>query len=216
MDIFNCFFDFTIHINKHLIEWTKQYGYWIYIISFLIVFCETGLVVIPFLPGDSLLFALGALAFEETNCLNVHVMLLLISIASILGDTCNYLVGKFFGKKLFRNPNSLFFRQSFLKKTHDFYEKYGGKTIVLARFVPIVRTFAPFVAGMGQMNYTHFFIYNTIGGVFWAMLFLYIGYFFSQLHFIKNYFSFLSIAFVFISLLLGLIETLRQYKQNNE
>jgi len=216
MDFFNRVSNFTIHINNHLVELALQYGYWVYVILFLIVFCETGLVIVPFLPGDSLLFMAGALAAKETNLLNVHVMLLLISIASILGDTCNYLIGKFFGEKLFRTPNSLIFKQSFLKNTHNFYNKYGGKTILLARFVPIVRTFAPFVAGIGKMNYTRFFIYNTIGGILWVVSFLYAGYFFGQLNFIRNHFSLLIIVVVFASLLPGIIEVLVQRGKNNK
>lgn len=208
MDFFN--------ISTHLAEFSIQYGHWVYVILFLIVFCETGLVLLPFLPGDSLLFMVGALAAKETSFFNIYKMLLLISIAAILGDTCNYLIGKFFGKKLFRNPNSLIFKQSYLKNTHDFYKKHGKKTILFARFVPIVRTFAPFVAGIGQMNYTHFFIYNTIGGIFWVILFLHIGYFFGQSNFIKNHLSLLIIILVFISLLPGIIEILIKQRNNKK
>ena len=148
--------DFVLHIDVHMAELVAQYGMWIYAILFVIIFCETGLVVTPFLPGDSLLFVAGALASLPTNHVNVHLMILMLMAAAILGDAANYTIGRFFGERLFRNPNSRIFKQSYLEKTHHFYEKHGGKTIILARFVPIVRTFAPFVAGMGHMSYRHF------------------------------------------------------------
>ncbi|MEG1643660.1 MAG: DedA family protein, partial [Bacteroidales bacterium] len=143
--------DFILNIDVHLAELVAQYGTWIYVILFLIIFCETGLVVTPFLPGDSLLFIAGALASMPTNSLHVHWLVLILIGAAILGDASNYIIGRIFGEKLFRNHDSKIFKQSYLDKTHAFYEKYGGKTIILARFVPIVRTFAPFVAGMGHM-----------------------------------------------------------------
>jgi membrane-associated protein len=210
MDFFNWVVDFIIHIDVHLAEMIAQYGMWIYAILFIIIFCETGLVVTPFLPGDSLLFVAGALAALGTNHINVHLMVLLLIGAAILGDASNYLIGKLFGEKLFRNPNSKIFKQVYLKKTHDFYEKHGGKTIIIARFVPIIRTFAPFVAGMGKMTYIRFFSYNIIGGISWVPLFMYAGYFFGELDFVKNNLSFLIFAIIFISLIPGIIEVLRQ------
>ncbi|STT15520.1 DedA protein [Klebsiella pneumoniae] len=149
MDLIHFLIDFILHIDVHLAELVAQYGVWVYAILFLILFCETGLVVTPFLPGDSLLFVAGALSALPTNDLNVHLMVLLMVIAAIVGDAVNYTIGRLFGEKLFSNPNSKIFRRSYLDKTHSFYERHGGKTIILARFVPIVRTFAPFVAGMG-------------------------------------------------------------------
>jgi membrane-associated protein len=210
MDLINWFIDFIIHIDVHLAEMIAQYGMWIYAILFLIIFCETGLVVTPFLPGDSLLFVAGALASLGTNYINVHLMVLLLIVAAVLGDASNYLIGKFFGEKLFSNPNSKIFKQSYLEKTHDFYEKHGGKTIIIARFVPIIRTFAPFVAGMGKMTYARFFSYNIIGGISWVPLFMYAGYFFGELDFVKKNLSFLIFAIIFVSLLPGIIEILRQ------
>ncbi len=162
MDLIYFLIDFILHIDVHLAELVAEYGVWVYAILFLILFCETGLVVTPFLPGDSLLFVAGALASLETNDLNVHMMVVLMLIAAIVGDAVNYTIGRLFGEKLFSNPNSKIFRRSYLDKTHQFYEKHGGKTIILARFVPIVRTFAPFVAGMGHMSYRHFAAYNVI------------------------------------------------------
>jgi membrane-associated protein len=210
MEIIRQLVDFILHIDVHLVELTAQYGIWIYGILFLIIFCETGLVVTPFLPGDSLLFVAGTLAAAGNNHVNVHFMALLLIAAAILGDACNYFIGKFFGEKLFRNPDSKIFRQSYLEKTHGFYERHGGKTIILARFVPIVRTFAPFVAGMGKMSYTHFFSYNVIGGIVWVALFMYAGYFFGGLEFVKSNLSLLIVVIIFVSLLPGIIEVVRQ------
>jgi len=161
MDLIHFLIDFILHIDVHLAELVAEYGIWVYAILFLILFCETGLVVTPFLPGDSLLFVAGALSALPTNDLNVHLMVLLMVIAAIVGDALNYTIGRLFGEKLFSNPNSKIFRRSYLDKTHSFYERHGGKTIILARFVPIVRTFAPFVAGMGHMSFRHFAMYNV-------------------------------------------------------
>ena len=159
MDVIRFLIDFILHIDVHLAELVAQYGVWVYAILFLILFCETGLVVTPFLPGDSLLFVAGALSALPTNDLNVHLMVVLMIIAAIIGDAVNYTIGRVFGERLFSNPDSKIFRRSYLDKTHAFYERHGGKTIILARFVPIVRTFAPFVAGMGHMSYRHFAMY---------------------------------------------------------
>jgi membrane-associated protein len=210
MDILQFFIDFVLHIDVHLAELVQNYGVWIYGILFLIIFCETGLVATPFLPGDSLLFVAGTLAALGSNHINVHLMVLLLIAAAILGDASNYFIGKFFGKKLFRNPNSKIFKQSYLDKTHEFYERHGGKTIIIARFVPIVRTFAPFVAGMGKMTYVHFFSFNVIGGACWVPLFMYAGYFFGEMDFVKHNLSLLIIAIIFVSLLPGIFEIVRQ------
>ena len=199
--------DFVLHIDVHLAELSAQYGGWIYGLLFLIVFCETGLVVTPFLPGDSLLFAAGGIA--AVGGMNVHVMVLLLFAAAVLGDAANFAVGKYFGTKLFANPDSKIFRQSHLAKTHAFYEKYGGKTIIIARFVPIVRTFAPFVAGMADMHYGRFIRYNIIGAALWVVLFSYAGYFFANIPLVKQNLSLVLAAIIVVSLLPAVIEIVR-------
>ncbi|MDR2087600.1 MAG: DedA family protein [Dysgonamonadaceae bacterium] len=201
--------DFILHLDVHLAELVRDYGLWIYAILFLIIFCETGLVVTPFLPGDSLLFVAGTLAAIGDNHINVHLMVLLLVAAAILGDASNYLIGKFFGEKLFSNPNSKIFKQSYLEKTHNFYEKHGGKTIIIARFVPIIRTFAPFVAGMGKMTYFRFFSYNVFGGIVWVPLFMYAGFLFGEQEFVKKNLSLLIIVIIFVSLLPGIFEIIK-------
>ena len=186
MEYFNLLVDFVLHIDAHLAALVSTYGIWIYAILFLIIFCETGLVVTPFLPGDSLLFVAGALAALPGNPMNVHLIVGVLIVAAVLGDASNYIIGRLFGERMFSNPNSKIFKQSYLEKTHKFYEKHGGKTIILARFVPIVRTFAPFVAGMGHMSYRHFASYNVIGGVIWVVLFSYAGYFFGGMEIVQK------------------------------
>ena len=209
MEIIKYLFDFIIHIDAHLAELVANYGIWIYAILFLIIFCETGLVVTPFLPGDSLLFVAGALASLGDNDINVHLMVLLLCAAAILGDLTNYLIGKFFGEKLFSNPDSKIFKQSYLEKTHQFYEKHGGKTIILARFVPIIRTFAPFVAGMGNMCYKRFGLFNITGGIVWVSLFMYAGYFFGGLEFVQKNLKLLIVLIIIISVIPGVVEVWR-------
>ncbi len=209
MDIIKFIIDFILHIDVHLAELVAQYGMWVYAILFLILFCETGLVVTPFLPGDSLLFVAGALAALPTNDLNVHTMVALMVVAAILGDAVNYTIGRLFGEKLFSNPNSKIFRRSYLDKTHQFYEKHGGKTIILARFVPIVRTFAPFVAGMGHMSYRHFTAYNVIGALVWVLLFTYAGYLFGDLPVVQENLKLLIVGIIIVSILPGVIEIWR-------
>lgn len=209
MDIIKFVIDFILHIDVHLAELVAQYGMWVYGILFLILFCETGLVVTPFLPGDSLLFVAGALAALPTNDLNVHTMVALMIGAAILGDAVNYTIGRLFGEKLFSNPNSKIFRRSYLDKTHQFYEKHGGKTIILARFVPIVRTFAPFIAGMGHMSYRHFAAYNVIGALVWVLLFTYAGYLFGDLPIVQENLKLLIVAIIIVSILPGIIEIWR-------
>ncbi|QQB42392.1 SNARE associated Golgi protein [Kingella denitrificans] len=201
--------DFILHIDKHLVTLTAEYGAWLYVILFLIVFCETGLVVTPVLPGDSLLFAAGAVAASSAGNLNVHVVVLVLLAAAILGDAFNFTIGKFFGEKLFSNPNSKIFKQEYLAKTHAFYDKYGGKTIILARFVPIVRTFAPFVAGMGKMHYGRFIRYNIIGGLLWVVLLTYLGYGFGNLPVVKDNFGKVVIGIIFVSVLPIAVEMFR-------
>lgn len=209
MEYINLLLDFILNIDAHLTELISLYGIWIYVILFLIIFCETGLVITPFLPGDSLLFVAGALAAIPGNPMNVHLIVLTLTIAAILGDASNYIIGRFFGERLFSNPNSKVFKQSYLEKTHNFYKKHGGKTIILARFVPIVRTFAPFVAGMGHMSYRHFSLYNVTGGIFWVVLFSYAGYFFGGMEIIQKNLELLIVLIIFISILPGVIEIVR-------
>ena len=199
--------DFILHIDQHLAALSAEYGVWIYAILFLIIFCETGRVVTPFLPGDSLLFAAGGIA--ALGEMNIHLMVALLLVAAILGDAVNFAIGKYFGARLFANPDSKIFRRAYLDKTHAFYEKHGGKTIIIARFVPIVRTFAPFVAGMGNMHYGRFIRYNIIGAILWVVLFSYAGYFFANIPLVKNNLALVLAAIIVISVLPGVIEVVR-------
>ncbi|MCH9267769.1 DedA family protein [Pantoea ananatis] len=213
MEFIHFVVDFILHIDVHLAELVAQYGIWIYAILFLILFCETGLVVTPFLPGDSLLFVAGALAALPGNDLNVHLMVALLVIAAILGDAVNYTIGKLFGERLFSNPNSKIFRRSYLDKTHAFYARHGGKTIILARFVPIVRTFSPFVAGMGHMSYRHFALFNVAGALAWVLLFSYAGYLFGDLPVVQENLKLLILGIIVVSILPGVIEIWRHRRQ---
>lgn len=215
MELVSFLIDFVLHIDVHLAELIALYGVWVYAILFVIIFCETGLVVTPFLPGDSLLFVAGALAAMPANQINVHFIVLILILAAILGDASNYVIGRFFGEKLFSNPDSRLFKQSYLEKTHRFYKTHGGKTIILARFVPVIRTFAPFVAGMGHMSYRHFALFNVVGGIVWVVLFSYAGYFFGGLDFVQKNLELLIILIIFVSILPGGFEVLRnKYKVN--
>lgn len=209
MDFIQFIIDFILHIDRHLIELVQDYHLWTYAILFVIIFCETGLVVTPFLPGDSLLFVAGAITAQPDMPLQIGYLVLVIFIAAVLGDSCNYMIGHFFGKRLFSNPDSKIFKQSYLEKTHSFFRKYGGKTIILARFVPIVRTFAPFVAGMGKMNYYYFMLYNLTGAALWVGIFCFAGYFFGDLPFVQDNLKLLLLAIIVISLLPAVIEVFR-------
>jgi membrane-associated protein len=194
--------DFILHIDGHLAELFSQYGLWIYGILFLIIFCETGLVVTPFLPGDSLLFATGALvAISANSGLDINVMALVVVSAAVLGNIVNYTIGRFFGKQLFCNPNSKIFRRDYLDKAHSFYEKHGGVAVIMTRFIPIIRTFAPFVAGMGGMKYPRFIAYNIIGALLWVGIFLYAGYFFGNIPSVRRNFTLLIFAILIVSVL---------------
>lgn len=206
MEFITFIIDFIIYSDLHLDELVAEYGIWLYAILFLIVFCETGLIVTPFLPGDSLLFVAGALTALESNDLNVNLMVVLIIIAAIIGDAVNYTIGRLFGKRLFSDPNSKIFRRVYLEKTHQFYEKYGGKAIILARFIPIIRTFAPFVVGMGKMSYRHFAFYNVAVALIRVLLFTYAGYFFGDLPIVQQNLKLLIMAIILISILQGTIE----------
>ena len=208
MELLLTFIDIFVHLDQHLIWLIQQYGVWVYLIVFLVVFCETGLVVTPLLPGDSLLFGLGALA--GIGDLNVAWLFILLSIAAIAGDTVNYFIGKYVGPRVFHQDTSRFFKREYLERTHQFYEKYGGKTIVIARFMPIIRTFAPFVAGIGAMTYHKFIIYNVLGGITWVAVFIFGGYYFGNLPIVKNNFTLVIIAIIIISVMPGVIEYFRQ------
>ncbi len=209
MDFIRLVVDFILHIDVHMAELVAQYGIWVYAILFIILFCETGLVVTPFLPGDSLLFVAGALAALPSNDLNVSLMMALLVLAAILGDAVNYTIGRLFGEKLFSNPDSKIFRRSYLDKTHLFYQRHGGKTIILARFVPIVRTFAPFVAGMSHMSYRHFALYNVTGAVLWVVLFSMAGYLFGDLPVVQENLKLLIVMIILLSILPGVLEVWR-------
>lgn len=200
-------FDFILHIDKHLAAIMSNYGAWTYAILFLIIFAETGLVVAPLLPGDSLLFAAGALC--SLGNLDVYVLMGLLFVAAVLGDSLNYAIGKRVGAKLFTNSSSRFLNPKHLDRAHAFYEKYGGKTIILARFMPIVRTFAPFVAGMGSMSYGKFFLYNVVGAVVWVGSFTMLGYVFSQQPIVKNNFTLVVLAIIVVSVIPAVIEIIR-------
>jgi membrane-associated protein len=213
MEYIHFIVDFILHIDIHLAQLVAQYGIWIYAILFLILFCETGLVVTPFLPGDSLLFVAGALSALPTNGLDIHLLALLMAVAAVLGDAVNYTIGRLFGEKLFSRPDSRIFRRSYLDKTHQFYARHGGKTIILARFVPIVRTFAPFVAGMGHMTYRQFALFNITGGVLWVGLFSYAGYLFGDLPVVQENLRLLIVAIIVLSVLPGVIEVWRQRRR---
>lgn len=204
MELFRTALDVFLHLDRHLAQVVNDFGAWTYAILFLIVFCETGLVIAPFLPGDSLLFAAGATA--AVSEINAGLLFLLISAAAILGDTVNYWIGKRFGLRIFAR----FVNPEHIERTHRFFEKYGAKTIVIARFVPIVRTFAPFVAGVGTMSYLKFLTYNVAGGVAWVAICLFAGYFFGNIPIVKEHFSLVILGIIFVSILPPAIEYLRQ------
>ena len=207
--------DFVIHIDKHLARLFHQYGLRVYAIIFGVIFIETGFVVMPFLPGDSLLFASGALAGNPMNHINVHILWLLIFVAAILGDSLNYEIGKFIGPKIFKMKSKRI-KQEYLEKTQHFYEKYWGKAIVYARFVPIVRTFAPFVAGIGNMKYTSFLHYNLLWAFLWSASLVYAGFFFGTIPIIQEHFSFLIIWIIILSNLPVLIERYRHHRDTKK
>ncbi len=194
----------------------SSYGIWVYAILFLIIFCETGLVVTPFLPGDSLLFLAGAIAVRPENPLHIYWLVGLLIIAAILGDAVNYTIGRYFGQKLFSNPKSKIFKQEYLEKTNKFYEKHGGKTIILARFVPIVRTFAPFVAGMGKMSYKHFFSFNVIGGIAWVVIFCALGAIIGSNEWVEKNLDKVVIIIVIVSILPAIYEVVKAKIQSKK
>lgn len=202
------FLDIILHLDAYLGTIIAQFGNWTYLILGLIIFCETGLVITPFLPGDSLLFTAGALA--APGFLDPWLLFFIIAAAAILGDAVNYQIGAYFGPKIFRNEKSRFFKKEHLENTHRFYQKYGGKTIILARFLPVIRTFAPFVAGIGAMSYWRFATYNIAGGVLWSGLFVWGGYYFGNLEVVKNNFS----IFILLIILLSLFPAISEYTKH--
>jgi len=201
------FLEIILHLDRHLLDICTQYGAWVYAILFVIIFCETGLVVTPFLPGDSLLFAVGSLA--AINALDFTTSIVLLIVAAILGDTVNYWIGDYVGPKVFQKENSRLLNKEYLLRTHQFYEKHGGKTIIIARFLPIIRTFAPFVAGIGSMTYRRFLLFNVVGGALWVLLFVPAGYFFGSVPFVKNNFSLVIIALILIPGIPTVVEVVR-------
>ncbi len=206
--------EFILHLDRHLLDLCLQYGAWVYAILFVIIFCETGLVVTPFLPGDSLLFAVGSLA--AINALDLPTSIMLLILAAVLGDTANYWIGNHVGPIVFQEENSRLLNKEYLVRTHRFYEKHGGKTIIIARFLPIIRTFAPFVAGIGRMTYRRFLLFNVFGGALWVLLFVPAGYFFGSVPLIKNNFSLVIIALFLIPGIPSLVEDIRmQHKKRN-
>lgn len=208
MEVISAIIDFILHIDKHLVEIVNDYQTWTYLILFLIIFAETGLVVTPFLPGDSLLFAAGAIVAKPDTDLNIFVMCGLLIIAAILGDLVNYHIGKYVGPKAFSGKYKLL-KKEYLERTQSFYIKHGGKTIIYARFIPIVRTFAPFVAGIGTMTYSKFASFNIVGGFVWVSAFLFLGYYFGGLPLIKNNFTYVIFAIILLSVLPAIVEMLR-------
>jgi membrane-associated protein len=205
--------DLFLHLDRHLAELAQALGPWLYFLLFAIVFCETGLVVTPFLPGDSLLFAVGALASIPESGLSIWLIGALLVAAAILGDAVNYAVGAYIGPRVFSSEESRWLNKKHLQRTHEFYEKYGGKTIILARFVPIVRTFAPFVAGVGSMTYARFALYNVTGAIAWVTSFLLAGYFFGQLPIVKEYFHLVIVGIIVVSAVPVVVEFIRARRE---
>ena len=213
MEVIKFLIDFILHMDVHLNEIISNYGVWTYGILFLVIFMETGFVVTPFLPGDSLLFAAGT--FAALGSLNPLYLFLLLTVAAILGDTVNYSIGHYIGPRAFSGEIK-FLKQEHLDKTQEFYDKHGGKTIILARFIPIIRTFAPFVAGVGVMKYKKFILYNVVGGIAWVAIFTFLGYFFGNIEFVKKNFELVIFAIIFISFIPPVLEVFKARKESKE
>ena len=213
MELLAQVWDIFLHLDVHLNAWAGTLGPWLYVVLFAVVFCETGLVVTPFLPGDSLLFAAGALASRAGSPINLWILIPVIFAAAVIGDSVNYEIGKWLGPKVFTRKDSWLLNQNHLHKAHAFYEKYGGKTIILARFIPIIRTFAPFVAGIGKMTYFHFASYNLIGAALWVLAFTLGGYYFADLPVVQNHFHYVVVAIIVISLLPAVYEFWNAHRQ---
>lgn len=212
MEFINLVIDWVLHLDLHLAQLIGHYGVWTYAILFTVIFCETGLIIAPFLPGDSLLFAVGALS--ATGALNPHLAFLLMALASVLGDNTNYTIGRFIGPRAFSGKYRLL-KQEHLQRTQAFYDKYGGRTVIVGRFLPIIRTFAPFVAGVARMHRAKYVLFTIIGAIFWVGLFLYAGYFFGNLPFVKANFAVVIVVIVMISGLPALIEIIRTRNQRH-
>ena len=212
IDLLKAFLDFLLHIDVHLNLWVSDYRTWTYGILFLIIFCETGLVVTPFLPGDSLLFAAGTIAAMENQPLNIYVLIIILICAAFIGDNTNYFIGRLLGIKVYEKDYKLI-KKEYLKKTHAFYEKHGGKTLIIARFMPFIRTFAPFVAGVGTMKYFRFFSFSIMGNILWVTIFSFGGYFFGNIPIIKHNFTIAILGIIFISLLPMIIAVIKKWVQ---
>jgi len=212
MDLLAFFLDLILHLDRHLAELIASHGVWVYGILFLVIFCETGLVVTPFLPGDSLLFVTGA--FAAIGALEVDLLIAILLTASILGDNTNYWIGRYFGPKVFKSEHSRLLNPRYLEQTHQFYQRHGGKTIILARFFPIIRTFAPFVAGVGKMDYRQFVPYSLVGGLAWVGSLVLAGYFFGNIPFIKQNLTLVIFGIIGLSLLPGIIGFIRHRSQS--
>jgi len=206
-------FDIALHLDRHLQALVAEHGAWIYLILFVIVFCETGLVVTPFLPGDSLLFVSGAVA--AAGGMNIHLLALLLVIAAVLGDAVNYAIGHYLGPRVFRSGESRWLNPKHLERAHAFYERHGGKTIIIARFVPIIRTYAPFVAGAASMTYAKFALYNVTGAILWVVSLGYAGYFFGNVQWVKDNLTLVIIGIIILSILPGVFEILR-HRRNGD
>lgn len=214
MEYITFLIDFILHIEVHLDQIIRDYQSWTYGIIFLIIFLETGVVVTPFLPGDSLLFALGA--FAAKGSFDFWIMSILLIIAAIIGDSVNYSIGRYFGKKFLELERIPLIKKAHIEKAHKFYEKHGPKTIILARFIPIVRTFAPFVAGVGEMNYSKFMSYNVVGAILWVMSFMTLGYIFGNLEVVQSNFKLVILAIIILSILPGVVEFVREKRRQTK
>jgi membrane-associated protein len=213
MNIILKLIDIFLHLDRYLDTIINDFQAGTYLILFVVIFIETGVVIFPFLPGDSLIFAAGAFAARPSSPLNIILLYIILCAAAILGDTANYWIGHYIGPRAF-SGNIRFLKKEYLDRTHDFYERHGGKTIIIARFIPIIRTFAPFVAGVGAMTYPRFIAYNVIGGIAWVTLFTFGGYFFGELPIVKNNFSIVVLAIIIISVIPGVVEFLRERNRN--
>lgn len=209
MDLLRQFFDILLHLDKHLNQWAGTMGGWLYALLFAVIFCETGLVVTPFLPGDSLLFAVGALAATDGSPINIVLVIVLLFVAGVIGDAVNYSIGKRIGPRAFRSESSWLLNKKHLERTQAFYEKHGGKTIIIARFMPIIRTFAPFVAGIGQMTYRRFAMFNIVGAALWVVSFTVLGYAFGNVPAVKKNFTLVIGGIILVSVMPGVIEFIR-------
>jgi membrane-associated protein len=207
MDLIAKFIDVLVHLDTHLLDIARDYGPGVYAVLFLIIFCETGLVVTPFLPGDSLLFIAGALA--AGGVMNVHLLVLVLMLAAVLGDSLNFAIGRWIGPRVFRYEDSWFFKKAYVERTHHYFERYGGRTIIIARFVPVVRTYAPFVAGVGQMEYRRFLMFNVVGGAIWVALIAYAGYLFGTVPLVKENLTLVIFGIILLSISPAVFEVLR-------